>query len=200
MTPIADLAALEALYGPPVPASLTKVVQQITPAYGRWITASRLVMVSTVGPEGTDCSPRGDVGPVVRIADARTLLLPDWQGNNRIDSLRNIVRDGRVSLLFMVPGENNVVRVNGQAIVTADAQVLESFTQNRKHPRSVIVVTVQEAYFQCAKALMRSQTWDTGAMRTAVPTAGEMLREQDGTFDAVDYDDNYVARAQDRMW
>ncbi|WP_386683722.1 MSMEG_1061 family FMN-dependent PPOX-type flavoprotein [Loktanella sp. R86503] len=200
MTPVADIAALEALYGAPVPLSLSKVASHITSTYGRWIGASRLVMVSTVGPEGTDCSPRGDVGPVVRIVDARTLLLPDWQGNNRIDSLRNIVRDGRISLLFMVPGENNVVRVNGQAIVTADPQVLESFVQNRKHPRSVIVVTVKEAYFQCAKALMRSQTWHAGAAHGAVPTAGEMLRAQDDAFDAADYDDNYDMRAQDRMW
>ena len=117
---IKDVTQLEALYGEAVPGSLTKVQPQLTPEYRRFVDASRFVVLTTVGPEGTDASPRGDVEPVVRIQDARTMWLPDWRGNNRMDSLRNIVRDGRVSLMFMVPGSNNVVRVNGTAELTAD--------------------------------------------------------------------------------
>ena len=118
---IDDIAALEALYGTPGQPALRKVVDRLTPLYRRWIMASRLCMLATVGPEGTDCSPRGDDGPAVLELDERTLALPDWRGNNRLDSLRNILRDPRVSLMFLVPGSNNVVRVNGRARLTADA-------------------------------------------------------------------------------
>lgn len=200
MTPLTDMATLEALYGLPVPASLTKVADHLTPLYARWVAAARFVILSTVGPEGTDASPRGDAGPVVRIADPATLLLPDWQGNNRIDSLRNILRDGRVSLLFMVPGSTNVVRVNGTAIVTVDADVVTSFSQNGKHPRSVIAVTVGEVYFQCAKAIVRSGLWAGADDRADVPTAGDLLRERDAAFDGADYDAHYAERSKDRMW
>jgi len=134
MLPITDIDELEALYGAAVPAALTKVAHRVTPLYRQWIDASRFLILSTVGPEGTDASPRGDDGPVVRIADAETLLLPDWRGNNRIDSLRNIVRDGRVSLLFMVPGCNNVVRVNGHAMLTADDTVTGLFEKAGQAP------------------------------------------------------------------
>ena len=157
-------------------------------------------MLSTVGPEGTDCSPRGDDGPVVRIKDETTLLLPDWRGNNRIDSLQNIVRDGRVSLMFLIPGVNNVVRVNGTAEIVIASDVLESFEQRGKHPRTVIRVSIGEMYFQCAKALMRSKAWTSEDESDGIPTAGAFIKEQLSDFDAKDYDDNYVERAQDRMW
>lgn len=107
--------ALDALYGAPGEASIVKVMDRLTPCYRDWIAASRFCVLTTVGPEGTDGSPRGDDGPVVLELDEKHLALPDWRGNERIDSLRNIVRDGRVSLMFMVPGSNNVVRVNGTA-------------------------------------------------------------------------------------
>lgn len=109
-----SLSELESLYGDVDPNSLIKVANRITPAYGAWISRSRFCVLSTVGAEGTDATPRGDDGPVVRIQDDRTLLLPDWRGNNRIDNLRNIARDGRVSLMFFVNGSNNVIRVNGR--------------------------------------------------------------------------------------
>ena len=117
---IDDITALEALYGKPGAPSLRKVVRHLTPLYRKWIMASRLCILSTVGPEGVDGSPRGDDGPVVLELDAKTLALPDWRGNNRLDSLRNIVRDPRVSVLFIVPGSNTVVRLNGTARVSAD--------------------------------------------------------------------------------
>ena len=194
MRRITDISTLEALYGAAVPGSITKIVRRITPSYRRWIEASRFCVLSTVGPDGTDGSPRGDDGPVVRIADDRTLLLPDWRGNNRIDSLRNIVSDGRVSLMFMVPGANNVVRVNGRAFLTDEPEVTDSFDQRGKHPRSVIVITVAEAYFQCAKTVMRSGLW-TRDDAEGLPTAGQFLREVDKAFDDMTYDE--IARIED---
>ena len=200
MTPITEISDLEAIYGDPVPRSLTKVAPHITLLYREWIEASRFVIVSTVGPEGTDASPRGDDGPVVRIADPGTILLPDWRGNNRIDSLRNIVRDGRTSLMFMVPGCENVVRVNGTAILTADDATCASFEKQGKQPRSVIVMTVGEVYFQCAKALMRSALWAADSQGIDVPTAGAFIRESDSDFDAQTYDQTYPEYAKPRMW
>ena len=197
---VEDIAALQALYDKPVPTSLTKVAKAMTPLYRRWIEASRFCVLSTAGPEGTDASPRGDDGPVVRIADDRTLLLPDWRGNNRLDCLRNIVRDGRVSLMFMVPGCNNVVRVNGQAVLTDDPEVTGTFEQAGRNPKSVIVVTVGEIYFQCAKAVMRSGLWTRGDDSAGLPTAGQFIREMDAGFDAEGYDISYPDEAPKRMW
>jgi hypothetical protein len=199
MTPITDLDKLQKIYGEPARNSLIKVADQITPLYHRWISAARFVILSTSGPEGTDASPRGDIDPVVRIAYPKTLLLPDWRGNNRIDSLRNIVRDPRASLMFMIPGQNNVVRVNCRAIVTADADVLAGFEQNGKNPRSVIALTVEEVYFQCAKALMRSALWSAPETE-GLPTAGEFIQEMRADFDARPYDEGYEEYAKPRMW
>ena len=200
MKTIETLTELRALYADPVPGALTKVVDHVTPHYRRWIEASRFVVLTTVGDEGTDASPRGDVGPVVRIVDAQTLWLPDWRGNNRLDSLENIVRDGRVSLMFMIPGSNNVVRVNGHAVLTADSAVTSEFEQGGKTPRTVIVVAVRELYFQCAKALMRSQLWAAVEGPPEIPTAGAFLREIDQGFDAKAYDEGYPEYAKTRMW
>ena len=200
MQTITNTAELEAIYGEAVPASLTKVVDHMTPSYRTWIEASRFVVLSTVGEEGTDASPRGDAGPVVRIVDEKTLWMPDWRGNNRIDSLRNIVRDGRVSLMFMVPGCDNVVRINGTAVLSADPEVTETFEQRGKHPRSVIVVTVGEIYFQCAKALMRSKLWLSGDESEGLPTAGQFIKERQAEFDAETYDREYPQAAIPKMW
>jgi PPOX class probable FMN-dependent enzyme len=199
MQTVDDIATLEALYDAPSPRSLIKVTPVLTPAYRCWIDASRFCVLSTVGPQGTDATPRGDDGPVVRIVDERTLWLPDWRGNNRLDALRNIVADGRVSLMFMIPGNTTVVRVNGTAVLTAEPEVTRGFTQGGKHPRTVAVISVGEAYFQCAKALMRSRLWAAEAS-PKVPTAGEFLQEQETGFDAESYDTGYVTYAQNRMW
>jgi PPOX class probable FMN-dependent enzyme len=201
MKMIETMAELEAVYdAPPVKASLDKVATRLTPLYRQWIMASRFCVLATVGPEGTDASPRGDDGPVVMEIDARTLAMPDWRGNNRIDSLRNILRDDRVSLMFMVPGCENVVRVNGRARLTADPGMTGRFEQRGKHPRSVILVEIGEVYFQCAKAIMRSRLWSGENESGAVPTAGQMVREADAGFDAEAYDTHYAERAQARMW
>lgn len=197
---ITSIDVLEALYGEAVPAAITKVTHQMTPLYHQWITQSRFVVMSTVSVDGTDGTPRGDDGPVVRIADAQTLLLPDWRGNNRIDSLRNIVEDGRVSLMFMVPGSNNVVRVNGTAVLTADAELTGQFEQRGKHPKTVIVITIGEMYFQCAKALMRSALWKSEDESDHVPTAGQFIAEMKAGFDTGKYDADYPDYAKGRMW
>lgn len=196
---VEDIAALAALYDRPVPTSLSKVANHLTPLYRRWIAASRFCVLSTVGPEGTDATPRGDDGPVLRIVDVRTIWLPDWRGNNRLDALRNIVRDGRVSVMVMVPGSLNVVRVNGRAVVSDDPAVTGSFEQHGKHPKTVIVITVDEVYFQCAKALMRSGLW-TRDDSADLPTAGDFIKEMDAGFDAASYDLSYPDEAPKRMW
>lgn len=150
---VKDIAALEALYGTPGEASLRKVAPCLTPTYRKWIMSSRFCILSTVGAEGTDGSPRGDDGPVVLELDPQTLALPDWRGNQRLDSLRNIVSDGRVSLMFMVPGSNTVVRVNGSAVLSDDPDLVTRFEQKGRHPATVIVIRIAEVYTQCARAL-----------------------------------------------
>ncbi|MGO4852494.1 MSMEG_1061 family FMN-dependent PPOX-type flavoprotein [Phaeovulum sp. W22_SRMD_FR3] len=198
---IGSVAALEALYGVPGQAATVKVTPGLTPAYRAWIARSRLCILTTVGPEGTDASPRGDDGPVVQIPDARTLLLPDWKGNDRIDSLRNIVRDPRVSLMFLVAGSNNVMRVNGTARLTADEGVLARFERDGKRPRTVAVVTVAEVYSQCARALMRARIWTDGNQAAGLPSVGDMLREiTEGGIDGAAYDAQWPVRAAGTMW
>ncbi|MDX8350022.1 pyridoxamine 5'-phosphate oxidase family protein [Cognatiyoonia sp. IB215446] len=197
---ITDIAALEALYGQPGKASLIKVADHMTPLYAKWIMASRLCMVSTVGPEGTDGSPRGDDGPVVQMQDAKTLLMPDWRGNNRMDTLRNIVADGRISLMFIIPGSNNVMRVNGTAVVSVAPYVLARFDEKGRQPRSVVVITVAEVYSQCARALMRARVWSSGDESAGLPTVGELLAEQEAGFDGTAYDAEWPERAAKTMW
>ncbi len=199
MRTINDVAQLDTLYGEPVKASITKVTPVLTPLYRKWIDAARFVILSTVGPEGTDASPRGDDGPVVRLVDERTIWLPDWRGNNRIDNLRNIVRDPRVSLMFMVPGCNNVVRVNGTAVLTDDPEVTTTFEQRGKNPKTVIVIQTQEVYFQCAKALMRSGLWSRDDSE-GLPTPGDFVKAVDPDFNGAAYDSGYAEYAKGRMW
>lgn len=162
--------------------------------------SSRLCVLSTVGPDGTDGSPRGDDGPVVTELDPQTLALPDWRGNNRLDSLRNIVVDGRVSLMFFVPGSNTVVRLNGTARLTTDPQLRGRFEKANRLPATVIVIRIGEIYTQCARALMRSKLWSQ--TETAdLPTVGEILGEMtQGEEGGAPYDDAWHARASKTMW
>lgn len=192
---------LEALYGTPGEASQVKVAAQLTPTYRKWIMASRFCVLTTVGPEGTDGSPRGDDGPVVIELDAQTLALPDWRGNERIDSLRNIVRDPRVSLMFMVPGSNNVVRVNGKARLTADDALRARFEKSGNLPRTVIVIRIHEVYSQCARAILRAGLWVSGDESKDLPTIGDMLKEMtSGAFDGAAYDKDWPDRAKLTLW
>jgi PPOX class probable FMN-dependent enzyme len=200
MQSITDIATLEALYGTPSEASIIKVSDRLTVDYRRWIMASRFCVLSTVGPEGTDGSPRGDDEPVVQELDPRTLLLPDWRGNNRMDSLRNIVRDGRVSLMFLIPGSTTAIRVNGSAKLTADAEILARFDREGSRPRTVIVISVAEVYSQCARALIRAGLWTSGDQSTGLPTAGQMMKTVKADFDADGYDRDWPERAAKTLW
>ncbi len=198
---ITDLAALHALYGAPGEAARAKVAPRLTPAYRAWIERARFAVLVTVGPEGTDGSPRGDEGPVVAVLDDATLALPDWHGNDRIDSLRNIVRDGRVSLLFLIPGSVNAMRVNGTARITADAGLRARLGRDGRLPRSVVVIALAEVYPQCARALMRSGLWTAGDGSAGLPSVGEMLREvTGGAIDGAAYDAAWPDRARGTMW
>ncbi len=198
---IEDTETLAGLYGTPGAPSLRKVAHSLTPLYRTWIMASRLCILSTVGPEGVDGSPRGDDGPVVLELDPKTLAMPDWRGNNRLDSLRNIVRDPRVSLMFIVPGSNNVVRVNGTARLTADDDLRTQFEKQGKRPATVIVIELHEVYTQCARALMRARTWTCGDESAPLPTIGEILAEaSDGDEGGARYDREWGARAAKTMW
>lgn len=204
MHEITTLEALEALYQPaPVAASTVKVADHITPHYAALIEASPFLALATVGPEGLDCSPRGDLPGFVRIADPKTLMLPDRRGNNRIDSLRNIVRDPRVALLFLIPGSGTTFRVNGRAVLSADPRLLESFAVDGKPPRTVMIVTVDEAYFQCARAIVRSGLWKTENQvdPTALPSPGAMLAAVTaGEVGGVAYDREWPGRAAKTLW
>ncbi len=198
---LGTLDELHARYGVPQAASTTKVADRLIAEYRVWVERSRFCILSTVGPEGTDASPRGDDGPVVRILDDRTLALPDWRGNDRIDSLRNIVRDGRVSLMFMIPGSVNVIRVNGRARVTADAALCESFARDGRAPRTVTVIALDEVYFQCARALLRARLWAGVDESAGLPTPGQMLAAMTaGEVGGPAYDAEWPGRAARTMW
>jgi uncharacterized protein len=198
---ITTLDDLHARYGQPGEAATVKVTDHLTPAYRAWIDRARFCILTTVGPEGTDGSPRGDEGPVVTVLDPQMLALPDWHGNNRIDSLRNIVRDGRVSLMFLIPGANNALRINGNARLTAHPDLRARFKRDGKQPRTVIVIRVAEVYSQCARALIRSALWTAGDQSQDLPSVGDMLREiTEGRIDGKAYDSDWPGRAALTMW
>jgi len=203
MSIIATIEQLEAIYGQTSDASTVKVADRVTPSYRVMIEKSPFAALATAGPEGLDCSPRGDLAGFVRIHDEKTLMMPDRRGNNRIDSLRNIVRDPRVALLFLIPGSGNTLRVNGRAHVTADTELLASFKMEGKAPRTVIVMAVDEVYFQCARAIVRSDLWnpDKRVDPKSLPTPGQILAEMsDNRVGGEEYDRVWPERARQTMW
>jgi PPOX class probable FMN-dependent enzyme len=204
MTLVTSIAQLEALYTPaPVAASTVKVAQRMTPQYRRLIEASPFAALATVGPEGIDCSPRGDQPGFVRVHDDETLMLPDRRGNNRIDSLRNIVRDPRCAFLFLLPGSGTTLRANGQATISIDPGLLDSFAVEGKAPRSVIVLKIDELYFQCARAIVRSELWNPERHidPATLPTPGQMLAAMtDNNVGGPAYDQAWPERAQQTLW
>jgi PPOX class probable FMN-dependent enzyme len=200
---IESIAQLETLYGTPVEAATVKEVAHITPHYRAYIEASPFVALATSGPEGLDCSPRGDRPGFVHVHDEETLMLPDRRGNNRIDSLRNIVRDPRVALLFLIPGFANTLRVNGRAHISVEAALLQSFAVDDKPPRSVTVVAVDSVYFQCGRALVRSELWNPAHHRDAgeLPSAGQILAALSGErVGGESYDREWPERAAKTLW
>ena len=203
MSIVATIDELEAIYGFPGETSTAKVADRVTPSYRALIERSPFAVLATCGPEGLDCSPRGDVAGFVRIYDEKTLMMPDRRGNNRIDSLRNIVRDPRIALLFLIPGSGNTLRLNGRAFVSVDFELLSSFEMDGKAPRSVIVITIEEVYFQCARAILRSDLWnpDKRVDPKSLPTPGRILAEMsDDRIGGEDYDRAWPERARRSLW
>jgi len=182
--------ALRALYGPAGEASLTKEVPALTPQYRALVEASPFCVLATSGPGGLDATPRGDPPGFIRVLDDTTLLIPDRRGNNRIDSLLNVVRDPRVALLILVPGVAETLRVNGRGRITTDPALLEPATVDGKVPASGLVIAIETVYFQCAKALVRSRLWDPYARRerSDLPSPGQMLKGARSGIDAEAYD------------
>ena len=197
--PVTDLAALQALYPPANPRSLAKESDVLTPGYAALIAASPFVVVATRGPAGLDCSPRGDRPGFVQLADERTLLLPDRRGNNRLDTLRNLLHDPAIALIFLIPGVGETVRVRGTAVISTDPALLTRTAHDGIEPAAVVVVSVSRVYFQCQRAVVRAGLWDRSAQvdRATLPTAGTLQHEV-GVLDAAqaaEYDatlDDYI--------
>lgn len=188
---LTTLAQLEALYGAPARRSVIKETDRITSEYHAMIEASPFVVLASAGPEGLDCSPRGDAAPVLVVENDTTLLLPDRPGNNRIDTLRNIVRDPRVALLCLIPGVGETIRINGHAGISVAPDLLARCAAKGKPPTSVVVIRVESVYFQCARAVVRAGLWDVSRQvsRASLPTTGDILAAIDAEpFDADAYD------------
>lgn len=188
---IDSLADLQALFGEVGDASRIKEVPLLHPVYRDWIARAPFAVLATHGPKGMDCSPRGDAAPLVRMPDAHTLLLPERRGNNRIDSLRNLLHDPHAALIFLVPGVNETLRVNGRARICVEPALLTSFEQQGQRPKCVIELQVDTVFFQCARALLRSQLWSAGSAPPAnppLPSPGDMLAALSASFDGAAYD------------
>ena len=200
---IATLAELEALYAEPGAASLAKEVDYLHPHYRAFVEASPFCLLSTMNDKGGDCSPRGDAPGFVQVLDDRTLLLPDRRGNNRIDSLRNILADPRVGLLFLVPGVNETLRVSGTAKVSTDPELIARCMMQDKAPTTVLVIRIESVFFQCARALLRSRLWlaDAQIPREALPSTGTMLADlSQNAIDGVAYDRELPERVRTTLY
>ena len=203
MSIVTTIEQLESIYGTPRESAGVKETDRITPQYRQFIEVSPFAVLATVGPEGVDCTPRGDKPGFVRVADEKTLLMPDRMGNNRMDSWRNILRDPRASLLFIIPGAGNTIRVNGRAEISIDPDLLASFPMDGKLPRSVLVFRVTAIYFQCARAIIRSHLWDPEKHvdPKTLPTPGEILTDlSQNRLDGKAYDVEWPERAKRTMW
>lgn len=195
--------ALESLYGPIARPSMVKEVDHIHSVYRPFIESAPFVVLASSGPGGLDASPRGDQGAVVHIEDSKTLYLPDRRGNNRIDTLRNIVDDPRVALLFIVPGVGETLRVNGTARISVNPELLSRFAVNGQLPRSVLQITVTSVYFQCSRAVIRAGLWDVTRHieRSALPTAGQILKAVSAAeIDGDAYDKALPGRIADTLY
>jgi PPOX class probable FMN-dependent enzyme len=200
---ITSLEQLEKLYGQVRPVAVLKEKEELTEGYRKLIEAAPFVAMATSGPEGLDCSPKGDPAGFIRILDNKTLAIPDRPGNNRIDGMRNLVRDPRIALLFLIPGVGETLRVNGRATISIDPDLLQSFAIGGKLPRSVIVVSVERIYFHCSKAIVRSKLWDEAAKvdRRSLPSTGALVAElTSGQFGGYDYDREAPARIQAELY
>lgn len=200
---IESVEQLEEIYGQPASATMEKDIDYISDEYRALIEASPFVGLASTGPDGLDCTPRGDKPGFVRVHDQKTLMMPDRRGNNRIDTLKNIVRDPQVALLFLIPGSLTTFRVNGTAQLSNDETLLQSFEEYGKLPRCVIVIDVKAAYFQCGRAIIRSQIWnaETHVDPKTLPSAGDMIKATTkGREGGKDYDVIWADRANKTLW
>jgi PPOX class probable FMN-dependent enzyme len=200
---VTTLDQLAAIYEAPTEVSQIKEIDHVGPHYRAFIEAAPFFALATSGPEGLDCSPRGDPAGFVHVEDPHTLLIPDRQGNNRIDSLRNIVRDPRVALLFLIPGVGETIRVIGRAGISTDPDLIARFPVNGKLPRCVIVVTVERVYYQCTKAIIRSRLWDPAhhVARQSLPTTGAILAAlTEGRLGGADHDRGQQQRTMAKLY
>jgi len=200
---ISSLDELEEIYGESPEGALKKEIDHISDGYRAFLEAAPFVVVATVGPEGLDCSPRGDPAGFVRVVDEHTVMIPDRRGNNRVDSLRNIVRDPRISLLYLIPGVGETIRINGTAQISVDPDLCASFAMQGKNPSSILVVTVGSIYYQCPKALVRSKLWapESIVSRNSLPTTGKILEAiTEGEIDGGAYDRAYPQRIKDTIY
>jgi PPOX class probable FMN-dependent enzyme len=200
---IKNQADLDAIYGESSAGAIHKEVEYIHPHYRAMIEASPFLVLATVGPEGLDASPRGDPPGFVHVRDDKTLLIPDRRGNNRIDSLRNIVRDDRVAVLFLIPGVGETLRVNGRAAISVAPELIGRFPFRGTLPRSVIVVTAESVYFQCPKAIVRSELWnpEKHISRKDLPSTGRILEDvTTGMIDGEQYDRDYPERLRTTIY
>jgi PPOX class probable FMN-dependent enzyme len=198
---ITTIAELEALYGHPAGASVVKEVDRLSAGYRALIEAAPYVVTATCGPEGLDCSPKGDAAGFVRIIDDRTLAIPDRRGNNRLDGLRNIVRDPRVALLFLIPGVGETLRVNGRAAISADPELTASFAVDGKAPKTVLIVSIETVYFHCSKAAVRAKLWDQKIDRKSLPSTGAIIAELSaGKLGGETYDRELPVRVKEQLY
>ena len=200
---IVDIATLERLYGAPSGAAVEKEIDYLHPHYRTLIAASPFVVLATSGPDGLDTSPRGDSAGFVIVEDEKTLLIPDRPGNNRVDSLRNIITNPHVALLFLIPGVGETLRVNGRAMISTAPALLNRFGVGGKLPRSVIVISVDTVFFQCARAIFRSRLWDPAQHidRGSLPSLGKMVADiSQSQFDAAEYDRGLYERLKGALY
>jgi hypothetical protein len=200
---IRDEMALEVLYGQPSTGAIAKEIDYIHPHYRAMIEASPFMVLATCGPEGLDASPRGDPAGFVHVLDEKTLLIPDRRGNNRVDSLRNIIKDPRVALLFLIPGVGETLRVNGRASISVAPDLLARFAFRGTLPRSVVVVVADRVYFQCPKALVRSELWNPEKHidRKSLPSSGAILGAiTSGRVGGDQYDRDYPERLRTTLY
>lgn len=201
---ISTIAELEALYNePPYGPAVFKEIDHINESYRALLEASPFFALATNGPDGLDCSPRGDPKGFVSFIDSKTIAIPDRRGNNRIDSLRNLVHDPRVALLFLIPGVSETLRIMGRATISTDPELCASFVMQNKVPRAVILVAVEKVYFQCAKAIVRSKLWDpaTQIERSTLPTSGKILAEiTNGKMGGPEHDKQYPIRLKETIY
>ena len=200
---VTTMDQLEAMYGEVHPPARVKEIDHVNADYRVFIEKAPFFALATSGPDGLDCSPRGDPAGFVRVHDEKTLMIPDRRGNNRIDSLRNLIADPRIALLFLIPGCGETIRVNGRAQICTDPELCRSFTMEGKTPRCVLVVTVERCYFQCPKAIVRSRLWDPASKvdRASLPTSGTILAGiSGGKIGGPEHDRAYPQRLKETIY